>query len=86
MAIGHLPEPGSEFALGGDYGPCVDECDHSDCPGLRDWLSAQCFVCHEPIGERGYYDTYYDHVDDVPFAGRFAYMVHAFDCFEMLAT
>ena len=72
MAVGYLPEPGSEYA------PCEEECEHSDCPDGRIMMAAVCTYCKEPIAQRGFYDEYYD--EDRP-TGRHDYYIHAHPCF-----
>lgn len=49
MAVGYLPEPGSE------YGPCASECSHTDCAATRRMRATLCSICDEPIGSRGFF-------------------------------
>lgn len=44
MAAGILPPPGTEL------GPCLQECEHTDCEATRSMASAVCSLCGEPIG------------------------------------
>ena len=43
--MGHysLPAPGT------DLGPCVDDCDHTDCEGTRNMSAIPCSSCGDPI-------------------------------------
>lgn len=52
MAVGYLPEPGTQ------YGPCQDDCAHTDCAATRRQAEQQCPHCGELINyERGFYNT-----------------------------
>lgn len=51
VAMGYLPEPGSEYA------PC-EECEHSDCAVGRRMYACVCRFCGEAIGTRGFFDEY----------------------------
>lgn len=44
MAAGVLPAPESI------YGPCKDECVHTDCEMTRSMAAAVCSICGEEIG------------------------------------
>lgn len=44
MAAARLPEPGTEF------GPCVDDCKHTDCAETRRMVAVFCHFCGEAIG------------------------------------
>ncbi len=52
MAAGQIPAVGSKF------GPCEDECVHTDCAANRRMAAAQCVHCSKPIG----YETYFFNV------------------------
>jgi hypothetical protein len=47
MAAGRLAEPGTV------YGPCADDCAHTDCDATRSMALALCDVCGRAVG----YDT-----------------------------
>lgn len=50
MAAGYLSEPGTS------YGPCLDECKHTDCAETRAMAATECYLCNHPIGyERGFF-------------------------------
>lgn len=50
MAAGILSKPGSES------GPCLTNCNHSDCDSTREMAQTVCVMCGEPIGyERRFY-------------------------------
>jgi hypothetical protein len=50
MAAGMIAKPGTEF------GPCADDCTHTDCAQTRALADAMCQLCGEPIGyERRFY-------------------------------
>ncbi len=52
MAAAYLPAPGTEF------GPCEEECEHTDCAAVRRNATAPCTICTEPIGyETGHFLT-----------------------------
>jgi hypothetical protein len=59
MAAGTMPKPGTE------YGPCADECVHTDCAAHRKIAEAECVHCDEAIG----YDTRFYHVDTIRQSG-----------------
>ncbi len=44
MAAGSLAKPGTE------YGPCLDECSHTDCAATRRHAAAECVHCGVAIG------------------------------------
>ncbi len=44
MAAMKLSEPGT------DYGPCLGECEHTDCAETRLQAVAKCMKCDEAIG------------------------------------
>jgi len=44
MAASVISRPGSE------YGPCKEDCNHSDCAELRHMANLICNECNEPIG------------------------------------
>ena len=50
MAAGTIPSPGSK------YGPCADECAHTDCACSRTMAGGICTICGGEIGyERAFY-------------------------------
>jgi hypothetical protein len=50
MAASYMAAPGTEA------GPCLQECQHTDCRQTRQWAEALCFYCEAPIGyETGFY-------------------------------
>jgi hypothetical protein len=44
MAAGTLPRPGTE------YGPCEDDCEHTDCEATKTQAANECPLCHIQIG------------------------------------
>lgn len=44
MAAGVLSEPGTE------YGPCAEECKHTDCKTTREMADSLCPFCEKRIG------------------------------------
>lgn len=44
MAAGFLSPPGTEF------GPCIDDCQHTDCAESRKIAASVCPICGEEIG------------------------------------
>ena len=51
MGWGLLPKPGTKV------GPCVGECEHTDCAKTRSMAESKCSICDEEIGyERGFYE------------------------------
>ena len=44
MASIFVSKPGTEF------GPCADECNHTDCAELRSMAEALCKYCKKPVG------------------------------------
>jgi len=65
MAVGYLPEIGSES------GPCKDDCGHVDCAETKRMLLTECRWCDLSIGYRGFYN---DTPDGEPAWSR---LVHA---------
>lgn len=64
MAAGTIPEPG-KVVRGVEIGPCVDDCDHTDCKQSREMAETECPICGDAIG----YET--------PFYDRDGVLVHA---------
>lgn len=53
MAAGSLAEPGAE------YGPCAEDCEHTDCEATRNQAKSECVTCFEEIGYgRLFFDLY----------------------------
>lgn len=44
MAAGSLPKPGDK------YGPCVEQCTHTECMSTRELAEKICLICEKPIG------------------------------------
>lgn len=44
MAAGYICPPGHE------YGPCAEECEHTDCIRTRNMAESACNICGEDIG------------------------------------
>jgi len=51
------------ITLGGQFGPCADLCQHSDCKSTRIIAETLCRFCANPIGfnRRFYNDNGYVH-------------------------
>ena len=44
--------------VGSDYGPCEDECQHTDCASLRGQAATPCSLCGDAISyETRFYNT-----------------------------
>jgi len=50
MAVGYLPEIGSE------HGPCANDCEHTDCAETKRLLLMVCRWCDLAIGYRGFFN------------------------------
>lgn len=71
MAAGMFSPPGSE------YGPCAEECSHTDCAWTKQRQAKPCVVCNEPIG----YERLMYHVEEDG-APAWSALAHA-SCWEV---
>lgn len=66
------PKPGAKDARGEEIGPCIGDCQHKDCAGMRADALKTCRICGKPIGFGN--PVYFEGGDNTPTGKQ---MVHA---------